>query len=162
MLSIYRLVTLSIWYENRKTSSKNMMIYQLFMMAAISFAAFISMSDANCMMQFEACNVSCASNNQTKLDCETECNEEASEAAENPAVTFNGTDCVDICFGNWEADCNGGCRVRKRDCIDGCTRNLTTYFNTRSANQTEAWVVFYNCTGTIDFTNLIKKAYGAI
>ena len=139
-------------------------------MAAICFAAFTSMSEANCKLQLEACNISCASNNQTKRDCETECNEEASEAAENPAVTFNGTVCVDICFGTWEVDCNGECGVRERDCIDGCARNLTTSFNTRSRNQTEAWAAFYNCTGilltidnkTIDFTNLITKAYGAI
>ena len=116
-------------------------------MAAICFVAFTSMSDANCNLQFETCNDSCASNNQTKFDCETECNEEASEIAENPAVKFNVTMCFDICLGQSEADCKDQCRVMKKDCIDGCAMNLTTLIDTKAMNQIEAWAVFNNCTG---------------
>ena len=124
-----------------------MMIYQLFIAAAIGYVAFTSMSDANCKLRFDTCIESCAvPNNRTKRICELECELETLEIEENSALTHNESICVEKCLTDPDVitDCQEGCQGVHETCEQGCSsaRAIASLLN-----KTEAENQFYNCTG---------------
>ena len=124
-----------------------MMIYQIFIAAAISFVAFTSISDANCKLRLDNCIESCAvPNNRTKRICELECELETLEIEENSALTHNETICVEKCLTDPDVitDCQEGCQGVHETCEQGCSsaRAIASLLN-----KTEAENLFYNCTG---------------
>ena len=101
-----------------------MMIYQLFIAAAIGFVMFTSISDANCKFWFDTCVGSCAvPNNRTIRICQLECELETLEIEANPALTHNETMCVEKCLTNPDVvtDCQEGCEEAYEACEQGCS-----------------------------------------
>ena len=124
-----------------------MMIYQIFIAAAIGFVALTSISDANCKLRLDNCIESCAvPNNRTKRICELECELETLEIEENSALTHNETICVEKCLTDPDVitDCQEGCQGVHETCEQGCSsaRAIASLLN-----KTEAENLFYNCTG---------------
>jgi len=89
----------------------NMMVYRLFMMAAICFAAYISMSNANCNLKIQTCAVSCQPNSQARIDCETKCGAKLTD----PAITPDGKMCIGNCLREFVNDCMGDCTENCND-----------------------------------------------
>ena len=100
------------------------MIYQLFIAAAIGFATFTSISDANCKFWFDTCVESCAvPNNRTTRICQLECELETLEIEANPALTHNETMCIEKCLTDPDVvtDCQERCQEVNEACEQGCS-----------------------------------------
>ena len=124
-----------------------MMIYQLFIAAALGFATFTSISDANCKFWFDTCVGSCAvPNNRTIRICQLECELETLEIEANPASTHNDTMCVEKCLTDPDVvtDCQEGCEEAYEACEQGCSAARVI---ASLVNHTEAENQYYNCTG---------------
>ena len=124
-----------------------MMIYQLFIAAAVGFVMFTSISDANCKFWFDTCVGSCAvPNNRTIRICQLECELETLEIEANPALTHNETMCVEKCLTDPDVvtDCQEGCQEVNEACEQGCSAARVI---ASLVNKTIAENQYYNCTG---------------